>query len=50
MRNPNWFNANFERITAEVKYKDGQFGGGTIYNANFKAYTASDFIFPFYLK
>lgn len=48
--NPNWFDADFKKVSAEVKYNGGQFGGGQINNVNFKAYRVSTFDFPFYLK
>lgn len=50
--NPNWFTADFKQITAVIKYPglDGTFGGGTVYNTPFRAYTASTFNFPLTLK
>lgn len=50
--NPNWFTADFKQITAKIKYPglDGDFGGGTVYNTPFRAYTASTFEFPLTLK
>ncbi|OCF34489.1 hypothetical protein I317_04917 [Kwoniella heveanensis CBS 569] len=51
--NPNWFNANFKEITANARYpgnNTNSFGGGTLYNLDFKGYTASTFDFPFALN
>jgi hypothetical protein len=48
--NPNWFDADFKKVSAEVKYNGGQFGGGQINNVNFQAYRVSTFDFPFNLK
>ncbi|XAO25632.1 hypothetical protein I312_104460 [Cryptococcus bacillisporus CA1280] len=51
--NPNWFDANFKEITATARYPGNNtntFGGGTLYNLDFKGYTESTFNFPFTLK
>ncbi|WVR08008.1 hypothetical protein IAU60_005052 [Kwoniella sp. DSM 27419] len=51
--NPNWFNADFKEITANARYpgnNTNSFGGGTLYNVDFKGYTASTFDFPFTLN
>ncbi|WVQ95829.1 hypothetical protein IAU59_002928 [Kwoniella sp. CBS 9459] len=51
--NPNWFNANFKEISANARYpgnNTNSFGGGTLYNIDFKGYTASTFDFPFALN
>lgn len=51
--NPNWFDANFKEITATARYPGNNtntFGGGTLYNLDFKGYTQSTFNFPFTLK
>lgn len=54
MTNPNWFNVNFKEISAVAKYPVGSyqsnFGGGTLYNVDFKGYTQSTFDFPLTLK
>ncbi|OWZ43379.1 hypothetical protein C356_03466 [Cryptococcus neoformans c45] len=51
--NPNWFDANFKEITATARYPGNNtntFGGGTLYNLDFKGYTESTFNFPFTLN
>jgi hypothetical protein len=50
--NPNWFNVDFSKITAKASYPgvNGDLGGGTLYNVNFKGHTASTFDFPFTFK
>ncbi|WVQ79184.1 hypothetical protein IAT38_001280 [Cryptococcus sp. DSM 104549] len=51
--NPNWFDANFKEITATARYpgnNTNSFGGGTLYNLDFKGYTESTFNFPFTLN
>lgn len=50
VQNPNWFDANFKKIIADVKYEGGKFGGGQLNQVNFVAYKQSTFDFPFYLK
>lgn len=52
--NPNWFDANFKKISADVKYdatnSSAQFGSGEKDNVNFRGYTASTFLFPLTLN
>nr|XP_031857705.1 uncharacterized protein CI109_006865 [Kwoniella shandongensis]KAA5524777.1 hypothetical protein CI109_006865 [Kwoniella shandongensis] len=53
VQNPNWFDANFKEISATARYpgnNTNKFGGGTLYNVDFKGYTASTFDFPFTLN
>ncbi|ORX37746.1 hypothetical protein BD324DRAFT_650295 [Kockovaella imperatae] len=51
--NPNWFNVDFKEIKATAKYPGYSsipFGGGILYNANFRGYSDSTFQFPLTLN
>ncbi|KAL7425051.1 hypothetical protein Q5752_000739 [Cryptotrichosporon argae] len=51
--NPNWFDADFKEISADVRYPGNNtniFGGGELYNVDFKGYTQSTFDFPLALN
>lgn len=51
--NPNWFSANFQKITAVARYpgnNTNDFGGGDVENIKFKGNARTTFAFPFKLQ